>query len=319
MDTVENDQFIWSLILFFFFTGVPEHAWNEFSQQLQHENRFSSSHRIVELIQKSKDEVAISISEGTKLFRARIMEENSQFESFLKSVYHNDSDFFSNKEMQQLFYSVFAYPDFFDEHNEMYERLKTEYSKWNSNQFKGFDASGSNMPPKEKATEGRVNPKGIPYLYLAEDPETSIYEVRPIIGQCVSVAEFVVRKELRIYDFTHFFTDRFSTEENTINDDHNLFNYICRQFSTPNYNEPLKYLPTQYLGEIIKNMGFDGLRFNSSLKKDGMNIVLFDNQFCEPVSSDFIKIERTELVFSNPEIYQIGDLISSVYKEKDEN
>ena len=42
------------------------------------------------------------------------------------------------------------------------------------------------VPLPEKAIEGRANPKGIPYLYLATHRETALAEVRPWIGSDVS-------------------------------------------------------------------------------------------------------------------------------------
>ena len=42
-------------------------------------------------------------------------------------------------------------------------------------------------PRKERASEGRVNPKGIPCLYLATAPATAVAEVRPPLGAWVSV------------------------------------------------------------------------------------------------------------------------------------
>ena len=65
------------------------------------------------------------------------------------------------------------------------------------------------------------------------------------------------------------------------------------------------YLPTQYLGEIIKQMGFDGIRFKSSLKRGGINLVLFDDKRCKAVRSDMVKVNDIEVRFDTPEIYQL--------------
>ena len=57
------------------------------------------------------------------------------------------------------------------------------------------------MCPLERiAAEGRVNPKGIPCLYLATTKETAMSECRPWIGSEVSVAQFKIVKELTIID-----------------------------------------------------------------------------------------------------------------------
>lgn len=57
-------------------------------------------------------------------------------------------------------------------------------------------------PMKDAAYEGRVNPKGISYLYLATDEKTAIYEMCPWVCKKVTVAKFDARKELRIVDLT---------------------------------------------------------------------------------------------------------------------
>ena len=49
-------------------------------------------------------------------------------------------------------------------------------------------------PVPEKATDGRVNPRGIACLYLATKKDTAVLEVRPLIGSYVSVAQFKVMR-----------------------------------------------------------------------------------------------------------------------------
>lgn len=46
-------------------------------------------------------------------------------------------------------------------------------------------------PLRDSAREGRANPKGIPYLYIATDKETAMSEVRPWIGSIISAGCFV--------------------------------------------------------------------------------------------------------------------------------
>jgi len=42
-----------------------------------------------------------------------------------------------------------------------------------------FPADEMGAPPANKTTEGRVNPRGISYLYLATNPKTAVAEIRP--------------------------------------------------------------------------------------------------------------------------------------------
>jgi RES domain-containing protein len=53
-------------------------------------------------------------------------------------------------------------------------------------------------PLRGRAREGRANPKGIPYLYLGTDQDTAVAEVRPWVGSYVSVAQFTLKRDIRI-------------------------------------------------------------------------------------------------------------------------
>jgi len=57
-------------------------------------------------------------------------------------------------------------------------------------------------PPSHVAHEGRVNPKGIPCLYVATDKETAMAEVRPWIESKVSVGQLRTMRELTLIDFS---------------------------------------------------------------------------------------------------------------------
>ena len=56
-------------------------------------------------------------------------------------------------------------------------------------------------------------------------------------------------------------------------------------------------------------MGFDGLRFKSSLKNGGINIVLFDDKKCKAIRSDIIKVADIELKLDAPDIYQLEEFL----------
>ena len=56
-------------------------------------------------------------------------------------------------------------------------------------------------------------------------------------------------------------------------------------------------------------MGFDGLRFYSSLKKSGINVVLFDDKKCKAIRSDIVKVGNIELKLDKPDIYQLKEFI----------
>src|SRR4029079_425586 len=56
------------------------------------------------------------------------------------------------------------------------------------------------MPFTDKAKEGRVNPKGVPCLYCATDPDTAMAEMRAWNDSYLSVARLRVKDDLRCID-----------------------------------------------------------------------------------------------------------------------
>jgi RES domain len=60
-------------------------------------------------------------------------------------------------------------------------------------------------PRQNRSTEGRANPSGVSVLYLANTEQTAISEVRPWIGDELSVAQFRISRDLRAIDLSHGF------------------------------------------------------------------------------------------------------------------
>ena len=189
------------------------------------------------------------------------------------------------------------------DYNQTPELVKAQ-KKWKKNiKFKGWNKKDSGAPPADYIGNGRANPDHIRYLYLSEDPVTPVYEVRPIIGDTVSIAKFKLQKEVRLYDLTF---DIHDIENDEVVELPRLYNTIGAMFSRPYNGDASKYLPTQYIAEEIKNMGFDGLRFRSSLNKDGYNVVLFNPDDCIAISSDLVEVKGIDLKLDEPMIYKVG-------------
>jgi hypothetical protein len=138
-------------------------------------------------------------------------------------------------------------------------------------------------PPPKKATGGRANPLGIPYLYLADNIDTCICEVRPSNSSIAYVSECRPERELNILDLTNprricsvasFEEDQLASVLNFLN----LLEQLSLDLSKPvrPENSDLEYIPTQFLCEFIKSEGkLDGLSFSSSFGL-GKNLVIFE-------------------------------------------
>ncbi|WP_051206194.1 RES family NAD+ phosphorylase [Oceanospirillum maris] len=170
---------------------------------------------------------------------------------------------------------------------------------------------GGMKPIKNLGSEGRANAYNINMLYLASTVDTAIAEVRPSLSEPVTVAEFNIKKDLRIFDFarlsyqdgTHVMVELFNQDsELGVGKEDNLYllRYISQQFSKPysQRDQRREYLPTQVIAEYIKSIGFDGLCYQSQFlshdgsDKGGVNYVLFDLDSADPVNCSVWKIEK---------------------------
>lgn len=58
------------------------------------------------------------------------------------------------------------------------------------------------VPKAEFVSDGRVNPRGIPCLYLASTKEAAVAEVRPWVGSYISLAQFEIMRDVVVVDCT---------------------------------------------------------------------------------------------------------------------
>ena len=159
-------------------------------------------------------------------------------------------------------------------------------------------------PPADKATPGRANPLGIPYLYLSKEVSTTFYEIRAGFLDKVGVGTFVLKKDLDIIDFD---SDR-SIVELYYNDSRTLADLIANKrvlraissdLSKPlrRYDTELEYVPTQWICEYCKiKLGADGICFKSSLHKGGQNYVLFNPSDAKCTRAKEYEIKQIDII-----------------------
>jgi hypothetical protein len=142
---------------------------------------------------------------------------------------------------------------------------------------------GSRMVPDPKYVKhgGRANPHGLAYLYLATDEKTTLAEMRPWVGESLTLAIFKIKKKIKIVDCqagAENWGERIFDENPSAKKlDKYVWNDISKAFSRPVNREDQEssYLPTQILAEAFKAEAFDGLAYRSGLER-GANVVLFD-------------------------------------------
>lgn len=166
-------------------------------------------------------------------------------------------------------------------------------------------------PLPEKAWEGRVNPKGIPYLYLSSDEKTAISEIRPWIGSYVTVAEFETCKSLKLVDCSRCEIDPlvmaasdldmlFKCKQPAPDETRQIvWRWIDLAFSDPvdRDDSTAGYIPTQIIAELFRVNGFDGVKYRS-LFNGGTNLALFDTESAEQVGEGkVVQVTKIDLYF----------------------
>jgi hypothetical protein len=136
-------------------------------------------------------------------------------------------------------------------------------------------------PPLGMATEGRVNARGRPCLYLATHRESAIGEVRPWVGSYVSVGVFEVIRDMRTVNTTSDSVRHliYFEEPSIAARESENWSEIDRAFARPidmTENGALaEYEPTQILSELFQGEGIEGISYRSSLGP-GHNAAFFD-------------------------------------------
>lgn len=179
-------------------------------------------------------------------------------------------------------------------------------------------------PLRNRAPEGRANPKGIPYLYLATNQQTAISEVRPWVGSQISVGQFKTLHDLRLVncsakgDCRDLWKERAFTfninidpegdeveppasevEPPAAERERHVWSDIDHAFSRPvtSSDDTASYVPTQLLAELFKTAGYDGVAYRSSLGS-GHNIALFDLDAADLVNCVLFEATQVEIKFA---------------------
>ena len=181
----------------------------------------------------------------------------------------------------------------------------------NYGSFQGYDEENSfvvkNKSIIEKIEDGRANPSYIPYLYCASDIDTAILEIRSQPGEYVSIAKIETQTTLKIFDLSKNSTsvyDASRPREQWINC---FYLKLVSAFQRP-YSRTGHYYFTQYVSEFLKNIGFDGIAFRSSVQlasigDRGINYTVFNHEKCKAVSSSLYHIDEMT-VKTRPKIEQ---------------
>jgi len=164
---------------------------------------------------------------------------------------------------------------------------------------KKFGPSKMGKPPAEKTKDGRANPKGIPYLYLASDADTAISEIRPTIKEHITVGKFILAKAIYVIDLRDPKIDspfRYSDDLDYVIKYLTFMRKLGWELSKAVHpkSAEIEYIPLQYLCELIKSQGYDGVIYKSSMG-NGYNLTVFDGSELKCTSTTLHEIEKIDL------------------------
>lgn len=155
-------------------------------------------------------------------------------------------------------------------------------------------------PPYELTTPGRANPVGIPYLYVSDSEETTLYETRVALHEGISIGKFVLTEPLNVISLKNianfgpfeildrgFVTEEFIRFRPYLQ---KLENELSRPVRKQDVH--LDYLPTQFLCEYIKSEGFDGVEYKSAMNENGYNLAIFNDHKLNIVGSVQYKVNN---------------------------
>lgn len=181
---------------------------------------------------------------------------------------------------------------------------RVEYAGTEAEQEVPCGLSPDRMKPKAECVgDGRVNPRGIPVLYLASNSATAVAEVRPWVGSYVSLAQFKVMRNCDVIDCSMDKTRSWQFvflegEPDPEKREQAVWGDLSHALSRPvTPEEPsTEYVPTQIIAEAFRAHGYEGIVYGSLLG-NGLNLALFDIEAAELINCGLQEVTRVAYTF----------------------
>lgn len=242
---------------------IARELWYSFHEEVKYRHRYFPSHPVLDSLSEIAKGCELTIEPGATYYRARIIDDAAQSEHMIVKCYGSDCS---------------------EEERNWYRNK--------ANKFRGLSKEGSFVPPNpDMIRDGRSNAKFIRFLYMAESPTTAVFEVRPILYSAVNVAGIEVKEKLSIANIA---VDIDMNPKNEKSVDEWLLGFVQSAFSSPTNNQD-DYIASQIIAEYLRHLGYDGIRYASSLHRGGFNLTVFDVSKCEAVFSTDMRLENIKM------------------------
>ena len=218
--------------------------------------------------QMRKIQIGKKVSLGNKLLRRW-----SEFEYLIKNEWRftalrRTSNQTSSWRYEQLLKIIFEYSHYYK------KTIEKDFTIYRARDRKCKSFTNFYPPPVKNTKNQRLSPIGIPMFYGALDDKTCIAELRPTIGDIISVCTFQTTRAMVVLDFTMKRNSKVKYKKWILN----FFNEFSKIISKPIGIEDsdVEYVPTQAFAEFIRSEGnYQGIIYPSAQRKGGQNIVLF--------------------------------------------
>ncbi len=242
--------------------------WNKFTDDILYNNRFFSKCELLDEIKTVLLKQEMFLNKNMELYRGRIYVTDDYNENFAitsaRSQHSQNSDQF---------------------HIKVSNNVLKDGNIW------GYTKEESGMPPRNQTKDGRANPKYIPYFYLANNIETCLIESRANLKTPVSIATYRINKSKRIAQCS---IDKESSKK--LSDfEQFLLQNIHSALSHPAESDK-DYIISQYISEVAKLLGFDGISFKSSRLNGGINYTFYNDYYFEFLGSEIHEISDIKIV-----------------------
>lgn len=266
-----------------------------------HWNFFSSDYIAQDILNFVLPKLQTSISSAQTLvdYTDEVIQNYSYWETLKDELKWKNRYILSIDKLKELQWDTFFNTQFELKPNVILYRARVHHQSG----LEAYSKEKMFSPPKDSALNGRANPSGIPFLYLSDNPETVLYEVRASYLDELSVAEFSINddlKSIKIVDFsenTSLFQEDFNQISNNIKGKL-LRELISLDLSKPmrRYDNEIEYIPTQFICEFIKVFtGAKGIKFTSSLHPSGNNFVIFEQHLMKCNAVELVRVNSVEL------------------------
>ncbi len=216
---------------------------------------------------------------------------------------HSWAEFSSSVKTKNRFYNSFfqakKFESFLTYSISKYQKGTAFYRARICNDIHGYETDAMGIPPFNKRKSGRVNPEGISVLYLTSDEKTALNEVRASAFDYVCIGTFRLKEDVTVVNLPALncispalYSDAIDSLAANIK----VFSDIAREVAKPlrRNDSPLEYLPTQYITEFIKSVGYAGVEYMSTMGTGGHNIALFDEAVCECQAVHTVEIKALQ-------------------------